>query len=155
MCTPLVLGSPGQSWSFHPSSGPWFTRPILEFPPIQWSLVHQANPGVSTHPVVLGSLRLPWSFHPSSGPWLLQATLEFPLLSQSCVCLSGHSCRCSYWHCVRVIPCVCTYVHMVLCACFCHALYENVCSFLYCLYACIPLICIIMGICALYFFFKL
>ena len=42
-----------------------------------------------------------------------------------------------------------------MCACvhFCHILYEDV-NFLYVLYACILLICIIRGICALYVFLK-
>ena len=32
------------------------------------------------------------------------------------------------------------------CVCFCHVLYQDVCSFLSVLYACILLICVSMGI---------
>ena len=33
-----------------------------------------------------------------------------------------------YWQCVCTILCVCVFVHAVY-VCFCHTLYENVCSF--------------------------
>ena len=50
---------------------------------------------------------------------------------------------------------MCTHVCVILCACvfaiLCMKMFVN---FSYVLYACIPLICIIMGICALYVFFK-
>ena len=53
---------------------------------------------------------------------------------------------------VCVCGCVCAHAHVsdFVCLCFCHALYENITFHV--LYACIPLICIIMGICALYVF---
>ena len=66
-----------------------------------------------------------------------------------CVCVREREgvCVCE---CVCVCVCVCARARDVACVGFCHALYENV-NFPV-LYACIPWICIIMGICALYVF---
>ena len=66
------------------------------------------------------------------------------LITRESVSVISYVCVCV---CVCVRACVCMRVRVcvrnLVCVCFCHVLYENIS---YVLYACIPLICIIMGI---------